>query len=460
MAAILVCGGGVCGLITAMLLADDGHDVTVLERDAAPPPPAEDAWDEWDRRGVNQFRLAHFLMPRFRYEMVRHLPRVVDELAAVGAFEFNFFGPFREAVADPERFDVITARRPVLESVVAKVAASTPRLTIHRGVAIAGLLTGAGDGGGPHVVGVRTEDGREHRADLVVAATGRRSPLGRWIVEAGGRPPIEQEEDSGFVYYGNYLRTSDGSQACQAPGLADFGSIGAITLPADNGTVGVGIIASSGDAALRKLRHEEPWRKVAQRLPALEPLLDLEPISEFVAMAGIEDRYRRFVVDGAPVATGVLAVADAWAATNPTLGRGISLGVMHALRLRDLVRQGHASPREQALDWDRVTETELRPWYDSTVWHDRFKVAMYAHAAGVGPKVDDPKWQRFATLGKIAFGDLDLGVRWAERSGYLLEPPDRLLDDPELVAKLDADPVDLQEHEGPSREELLELVGA
>ena len=58
MARIVVIGGGVGGLTSGMLLARDGHDVTVLERDAAPPPEtADDAWNGWDRRGVNQFRM-------------------------------------------------------------------------------------------------------------------------------------------------------------------------------------------------------------------------------------------------------------------------------------------------------------------------------------------------------------------------------------------------------------------
>ncbi len=40
MAEILVLGAGLGGLSTAMLLARDGHQVTVLERDPAEPPPA------------------------------------------------------------------------------------------------------------------------------------------------------------------------------------------------------------------------------------------------------------------------------------------------------------------------------------------------------------------------------------------------------------------------------------
>ena len=59
-------------------------------------------------------------------------------------------------------------------------------------------------------------------------------------------------------------------------------------------------------------------------------------------MAKIEDRYHRFVVDGEPVATGVVAVGDAWACTNPSLGRGATLALVHAWRCA--TRCGPASP--------------------------------------------------------------------------------------------------------------------
>ncbi|WP_238161606.1 NAD(P)-binding protein [Micromonospora endolithica] len=64
---ILVPGAGPAGLTTAMLLARDGHQVTLLERDPAPPPvaPAATAWDHWRRHGVNQFHLPHFILPRW-----------------------------------------------------------------------------------------------------------------------------------------------------------------------------------------------------------------------------------------------------------------------------------------------------------------------------------------------------------------------------------------------------------
>ena len=61
---ILIIGGGICGLGAALLLARDGHEVTVLERDAGSLPPSADAaWEQWERKGVAQFRQPHNFMP-------------------------------------------------------------------------------------------------------------------------------------------------------------------------------------------------------------------------------------------------------------------------------------------------------------------------------------------------------------------------------------------------------------
>src|SRR5205823_13826012 len=121
------------------------------------------------------------------------------------------------------------------------------------------------------------------------------------------------------------------------PRMGWYGAVGVLCLPADNGTAGVGIIGWSGDAALRPLRLEATWRAALKVLPDTELILEARQISAMVSMAGIEDRRRRFVVEGRPVATGVVSVADAWAATNPILGRGSSIGFRHACQLRDII---------------------------------------------------------------------------------------------------------------------------
>ncbi|HEY5155999.1 MAG TPA: NAD(P)-binding protein, partial [Acidimicrobiales bacterium] len=86
MADLIVVGGGMCGLMAGMLLANDGYTVTVLERDpSGPPETVDEAWNDWERRGVGQFRMLHYLQPRFRQEIDRHLPQLAVEMEGMGA---------------------------------------------------------------------------------------------------------------------------------------------------------------------------------------------------------------------------------------------------------------------------------------------------------------------------------------------------------------------------------------
>jgi hypothetical protein len=78
---IVIVGGGIVGLSTAMMLAKQGHEVIVLERDGGSMPGSPDeAWQGWDRRGVAQFRQPHYLHPAGRQILDAGLPEVTEAL--------------------------------------------------------------------------------------------------------------------------------------------------------------------------------------------------------------------------------------------------------------------------------------------------------------------------------------------------------------------------------------------
>ncbi len=201
---------------------------------------------------------------------------------------------------------------------------------------------------------------------------GRRSKLPNWLEAIGARRPIEEAEDSGFIYYTRFFRSTTGLvPPYRAALLTYFHSFSVLTLPGDAGTWSVTVFISSGDQALKKLRDPKHWTALVAACPLHAHLLDGEPITDELPMGGILDRYRRFVVDGVPVATGIVSVGDSWACTNPSLGRGITMGLMHALGTVEVVRQHLDNPLALTLAQDSMTETRVTPWYRNTIEIDR-----------------------------------------------------------------------------------------
>jgi 2-polyprenyl-6-methoxyphenol hydroxylase-like FAD-dependent oxidoreductase len=470
-ARIVVIGAGVVALGAAMLLAGDGHQVIVLERDPADPPddPAE-AWEQWQRPGLNQFRLPHAFLGGYREVLDTELPEVSKALQDAGALRVNFIrdvlpeemsGGWRDG---DERYEWLTGRRPVMEAATAAVAQSTPGVEVRRGTAVAGLISGAAAlSGVPQVTGVRTKAGESIPADLVVDMTGRRSGLPGWLAEIGARGPAEELEDCGFVYYGRHFRSADGSTpAMIGPTQMNWGSITSLTLPADNGTWAVVLETGSKDKAMRSLREPDRWSAVARSLPLVAHWLDGTPIDDGVqVMAGLEDRYRGFVVDGMPVATGVVAIADSWACSNPANGRGASIGMLHARTLRDQLRAvGPDDPAAFATAFHKATAESVEPWYRATLATDRHRLGEIE--AGIrGEAYDSPdRWYQLEKAQDAAFGQDPDCARAVLDIRLVLRGPDEVLARPGLREKTLRLGSGWRDGPflGPDREQLLTLV--
>jgi 2-polyprenyl-6-methoxyphenol hydroxylase-like FAD-dependent oxidoreductase len=461
---IVVCGGSMIGLSSAMLLARDGHDVTVLERDPAPPPPApREAWEAWDRKGVPQFHQPHNLFPRVREILDDELPGMVDQLVEAGCVWWGTLELLPPSITDHEpragddRFRFVTGRRPVAESVFASAAEEMPGVTVRRGVTATELLTGAAVvDGAPHISGVRTSDGDVLQADLVIDAMGRRSPLVDWLAALGARAPQVESEEHGFVYYTRYFAGPDAPPMIGPP-LAPMGTFSLLTLPGDNDTWSITIWAAAADAVLRKVRAPGEFTKVLQACPFHAHWLNGEPITDVLAMASILDKYRRFVVDGQPIATGVAAVGDAWACTNPSAGRGISVGLFHAQCLRDATRVGLDDPEAFVRAFDELTETKVAPYFWNQINDDKARIAeMDALREGEEPPPPDPTMTAFL---HAAMYDADV-FRGMLEMRLCLALPQEILARPGFLEKIDAcrDAPAAMAIPAPSRTELVALL--
>jgi 2-polyprenyl-6-methoxyphenol hydroxylase-like FAD-dependent oxidoreductase len=451
-----------------MLLARDGHQVTVLERDPAEPPAAVDAWEAWERRGVNQFRLPHFMLSRWTAQMQQELPEVLDALESFGGLRMNVIGVLPEARRGAlregdERFETVTARRPVLEAAIAAAAGRTDGVTIRRGVAVTGFLADPSTRQRiPRVTGVLTEGGAALRADLVVDCGGRRSALGSWLQAMGARRPAEEREDCGFVYFARHFRAPTGMQPQSLTNfIQNYDTVSILTLPADNGTWSTTFITSSRDHAVRPLRDPARWEAALAQYPLAAHWSDGEPISAVDVIAGIEDRFRRLVVDGEPVATGVVAVGDAWACTNPSIGRGASIGLVHARCLRDLLRETDVEDDEKfARRFDEQTAAVVEPLYRLTLWYDRHRLAeIDADVSGIPYRTDDQRWAIGKAIFAAALVDPEMTRAYQSLSSFLVTP-DELLARPGVLERVISLGMGAARYPlpGPTRPELLAAI--
>jgi 2-polyprenyl-6-methoxyphenol hydroxylase-like FAD-dependent oxidoreductase len=464
MSRILVLGAGVIGLSTAMMLVRRGHDVTVFERDSEPVPGSpEEAWRVWQRGGVAQFRQAHYLHSAGRQILDGHLPDVKEALVRAGCVTFDMCSLMpphitdRARRKDDERFVTVTGRRATIEYAVASTAERL--VPVRRGVSITNLLTGPSVTNGiPHITGVRTMDGEEHAADLVVDAMGRRSRLPDWLEAVGARRPIEEAEESGFIYYTRFFRSTTGAVPAYRSGLqTHFHSFTLLTLPGDSQTWSVTVFIYSGDPPLKALRDPGRWTALVAACPLHAHWLDGEPITDVLSMGGVSNRCRRFVVDGAPVATGIISVGDASACTNPLGGRGITMGLIHALGTVEVVQQHLDDPLALALAHDSVTEAHVTPWYRFTVESDRTRIGQI-DAAIKGRSVTRPT-NPGSALSVAMMYDADLFRAFIEIFSLLALPQD-VMARPGLTDRIVevAGTHDAVAPPGPSRNELLSML--
>ena len=450
---IAVVGGGVAGLSSALALARQGHTVEVFERDDTPMPESADEAFEWDRRGAPQVRHSHAFLGRLRNTLRDEYPDIYAALLDAGATEMRFGDDLPPAITDFQRqpgdddLVMLACRRTTFEWLLRRAAIGEGGVAFRTGIAVEGLHR-ADRPGVPHVAGVRLADGSVHHADLTVVAGGRRSAAPEWLAAIGAGVVNEEAEDTGIVYFSRFYRLREGMvhPPRSGPIGGDLGYLKYGVFVGDNRTFSVTLATPVDDHHLRTILVDPAvFDAAARHLVATAPWLDgrAEPITADVhLMAGLLNRWREFVVDGQPVATGFVPLGDAVLCTNPLYGRGCSTAFWGAQLMARAVAAFPDDPTEILLAYDASLRAEILPWYRAGVQQDaEARRVAAAMLAGDDPDTDatDPR-----TFMRAVFRDGLLPAMRSDavvlraffRTFNLLDAPDAMATDPDVGARV------------------------
>ena len=208
----IVIGGSMAGLVTARVLTDHFHQVTLIEKDDLPDTPIS-------RKGVPQGRHLHALLAGGRTVLEQFYPGLTQAMVQDGAMtgdmgemmRWYHYGDYKKPFTSG--LQGVLMSRPLIEYHVRKRTLSLPNIRLVAQTGVKELLT---DTSRSRVRGVRVEnrqsagETQDLVADLVVDTSGRGSQTPRWLATLGYDKPTESEVNVNVGYATRTYRRKPG----------------------------------------------------------------------------------------------------------------------------------------------------------------------------------------------------------------------------------------------------------
>jgi 2-polyprenyl-6-methoxyphenol hydroxylase-like FAD-dependent oxidoreductase len=351
----VVIGAGMGGLLAAQALSNHVERVTLIERDDLPEEPAT-------RSGVPQGRHVHVLQPGGLGAIERLLPGFGAELVAHGAVRLELpreicwmsSAGWMQPFDDRTRL-LLSASRDLIEWVTRCRVLTTPQVIMRTGLQVAGLVYDGSPGNGAVVRGIDVRPRaagsgapvERIEADLVIDASGRRSPAPAWLEAAGYGRPAETTVDADLAYATRTYRRSagdvDGWKCVFLQARPPHTSRMAVMFPIEGDRWMVTLAGANGD---HPPTDEEGFLAFARglRAPTVADALErLEPLTPIVGYQRTDNRRRHY--ESMRLPDRLIIVGDAACAFNPVYGQGMSVAALTAESLdhclgRHLARRG------------------------------------------------------------------------------------------------------------------------
>jgi 2-polyprenyl-6-methoxyphenol hydroxylase-like FAD-dependent oxidoreductase len=367
---ILIIGGGMAGLLTALAIAEDGRSVAVIERDHGPAVPEA-------RPGIPQGRFVHQLLARGLQLVGEIVPDAESILRAAGAVPIEWHTEVRWLTAvgwmprsDSYQLTTLSCSRELLEHVVRVRLRAHPSITLHEGHDVHGLIVRDGV-----VCGVETAPRGAHSAAvpsrlsarLVIDASGRNGRTLRWLADVGVHEVDEAVVDARLGYastivpiVADRLREKALVVHPKAPEHTRSGTI----FPLEGGRW---IVTLTGINADYPPLDAAGFLEFARSLRSPELHAAIASTPELGTIRGFRNTANRFRHFERLTAwpRGFAVIGDAVCAFNPVYGQGMTVAATTALVVRDWLRSGAAAADSHALQRE-VARLFQTPWAMST----------------------------------------------------------------------------------------------
>jgi len=384
---VLIIGGSIGGLASALALDPHRYEIVIVERDEAPPELSPDqAFDAWDRSGVPQFRHAHILLSRLHTVIRDQNPALLQELLEAGltlSEVDQMLPPTHVERCTPEPGDDdlrhLWGRRATFEYVVRRHVGKLPHVTFMHGTRVEGLLVerqGEGQGGTLRVTGLEllTPAGAREtlRGDVIVDCSGTRTKAAEWLGAHGAKIETERH-DSPYAYFCRHYRLRDPSREPPRRGTgANLDYLWYGLFCAEHGHFSIAMACPDEEKALvETMRRAEGFDFMCGRMPLLAAWLrDAEATGKVHGAGNLANCWTRYGAPGGPAVLGYFPVGDSHLRTNPMYGRGCSYAFVQGQALAESLAAS-AAPAERIEHYYRRTRELLRTHFDSAVAADR-----------------------------------------------------------------------------------------
>ena len=366
----IVVGARMGGATTALLLAQRGYSVLLLDQDRFPSSTLSthlfftDTMDVFERIGVLD-RVLAVDAPRLR------------------RLKFPYVdAPFAERNG---RDFALCIRRETLDALLVEAAAVEPRIELRTGTRVTGLLWDDGRPSGVRLRAVGSQDESEITGRFIVGADGRNSLIAREV----GATAYHAVPALFAWYYAYFVGVPlDDPPSAMAARLASYPAVGAdygasFVFPTDAGLTLVGFGVQHDAFHRFREQYREHFREGISLVPPVSARIGDAPIEGAIVGTGDLPNFLR-----TPAGPGWALVGDAGSHKDPHTVQGMGDATRSALLLVDALDrcwQGEIS-EDQSLERYRLArDADILPLYDFTT--GRLEAAL-----------DPEEWQEYSRL--------------------------------------------------------------